>query len=32
MTRKWKDVLQHARYFAQCDYLEGIKLEQIQGD
>jgi hypothetical protein len=28
MTRtKWQDVLQHARYFAQCDYLEGIKPE-----
>ena len=25
MTRKWQDVLEHARYFAEKDYLEGIE-------
>ena len=28
MTRtKWQDVLEHARYFAKMDWLEGIKPE-----
>ncbi len=25
MTRKWQDVLEHAKYFAKMDWLEGIK-------
>ena len=25
MTRKWQDVLEHAKYFAEMDYLKNIK-------
>jgi hypothetical protein len=25
MTRKWQDVLEHARYFAKNDYIAGIE-------